>query len=121
MAQSGTQPASKGWHTFNRIRSFVTSQPRSVHVLLIGLVVMLLAGGVAHFVFSDWLIWFWAVTVIAVFELLAIALIDLLADVTGRLPRLITDQAAPWSPRAQAALVPGALLLGIVIDHLLVH
>ena len=110
-----------GRRALSSIGSFVTKQPRSIHVLMIVILVLLAAAGVLRFVFTDSLIWFFATTVVAALELLAVATIDLVADYTRRLPHLITDQRSPWPAWFQALLAPICLLIGILVDHLLVH
>lgn len=98
------------------------SKERSISVLLILLAVLGLGGlGLRLFVFQDWFLWFWAMTALAAFELLATAVWDLVVELRGGTLYLVTDQQAPWGPWVQWSVVPVLLIAGIVVDHFLVH
>jgi len=106
---------------FGRLGAFVAKE-RSVSVLIILLIVLLLGGIVLRvFVFSNWFLWFWAMTALTGFELLTTAIWDFVVDLRSGSLRLITDTPAPWPALVQAALVPLLLVAGILVDHFVVH
>lgn len=95
---------------------------RSVSVFLILLVVLSLGGLVLRlFVFQSWFLWFWAMTALTAFELLATAVWDLIVDLRGGSLHLVTDQQAPWGPWLQWSVVPVLLIAGILVDHFVTH
>ncbi len=98
------------------------ARDRSVSVLLILLVVLGLGGlALRLFVFHSWFLWFWAMTALIAFELLAIAFWDLIVELRGSGPHLVTDQPAPWGPWMQWSVVPLLLIAGILVDHFVTH
>jgi hypothetical protein len=100
----------------------VLAKERSVSVLLILLAVLAVGGLVLRLtVFQSWFLWFWAMTALAAFELLATAAWDLVVELRGGNLYLVTDQQAPWGPWVQWSVVPVLLIAGIVVDHFLVH
>jgi hypothetical protein len=108
-------------NALTRTRAFLVQQ-RSVSVLLILLVVLGLGGLVLRlFVFQSWFLWFWAITALTAFELLAIAAWDLIVDLRRSSVHLVTDQPAPWGPWVQWSVVPVLLIAGIVVDHFWAH
>jgi hypothetical protein len=108
-------------NVFTRTLGFLVKE-RSVSVFLILLVVLGLGGLVLRlFVFQSWFLWFWAMTALTAFELLAAAAWDLIVDLRGGGLHLVTDQPAPWGPRVQWSVVPVLLMAGILVDHFLAH
>jgi hypothetical protein len=108
-------------NAFLRARQFLAHE-RSVSVVLILLVVLGLGGLVLRlFVFQSWFLWFWAMTALTAFELLAIAAWDLIVDLRRGSVHLVTDQPAPWGPGVQWAVVPVLLVAGITVDHFVMH
>jgi hypothetical protein len=98
------------------------AKERSISVLLILLAVLGLGGVVLRLtIFQSWFLWFWAMTALAAFELLATAAWDLVVEFRGGSLYLVTDQQAPWGPWVQWSVVPVLLIAGIVVDHFLVH
>jgi hypothetical protein len=103
------------------MRRFLAKE-RSVSVLLILLAVLGLGGLILRlFVFHDWFLWFWAMTALTAFELLATAFWDLIVDLRHGSMRLVTDQPAPWGPWVQWSVVPVLLIAGILVDHFVTH
>jgi hypothetical protein len=98
------------------------AKERSVGVLLILLVLLGLGGlGLRVFVFHSWFLWFWAMTALTAFELLVVALWDLVVDLRRGSVHLVTNQPAPWGPWVQWSLVPVLLLAGVLFDHFVTH
>ncbi len=119
----GTATTSVGMrrNAFTRVRGFVAKE-RSVSALLILLVVLGLGGVVLRlFVFQSWFLWFWAMTALTAFELLATATWDLIVDLRRGSLHLVTDQPTPWGPWVQWSVVPVLLIAGIMVDHLWAH
>lgn len=116
-----TAPISNGRKPLRRIQSFL-GRERSISVLMTGIVVLAVGAVVLRVCFfHKWLLWFSSVTALTAFLLLFIATWDLVADLTGRLWHLVTDQQAPWGPWTHRLLVPVLLLAGVIFDHFVAH
>ncbi len=94
---------------------------RSIHVLLIALVVIAVLALVARQVFMDPYVWFSSVAAFVVLVLLAIAAYDLIAELSRRLPYLLLDQRTPLPFAVQMLIVPTCLITGIFLGHLYWH
>jgi hypothetical protein len=94
---------------------------RSIHVLLIALVVIAVLALAARRVFTDPYVWFSSVAVCVVLVLLAIATYDLIAELSRRLPYLLLDQRTPLPFAVRVLIVPTCLVSGIFLGHLYWH
>ena len=119
--QTATGPGAIRRNAVTRTIEFLAKE-RSISVLLILLAVLGLGGVVLRLtVFQSWFLWFWAVTALTAFELLATAAWDLVVELRGGSLYLVTDQQAPWGPWVQWSVVPVLLIAGILVDHFWAH
>ncbi len=119
--RKATGSGGMGRNALTRTVEFL-SKERSISVMFLLLGVLGLGGLVLRLVvFQSWFLWFWSMTALAAFELLAIAAWDLVVELRGASLYLVTDQQAPWGAWVQWSVVPVLLIAGILVDHFLVH